>query len=147
MSEITRPLALTTRACGPFSYLMERGEWDAAATAFEKCIALNPQDARGYEALGYLYLQIEADSKALLMYREIVQRHPDVAEHRNGLGFVYLMMGKDRKAIEQFQTAVRLNPFEPSFHLNLAETYKRAGDRAKAEEEFRLYQHLLSQKR
>lgn len=125
---------------------MARRQWETAAGAFKKCITLRPNEARGYDALGYLYFQLKAYRKALQIYEDVVKRHPDVSQYRNSLGTVYMTIGNYPKAIEQLESAVQLSPSEPAFHLTLAQTYKRAGYTAKAEEAFHTYQQLKSQK-
>lgn len=125
---------------------MARRQWETAAGAFRKCITLRPNEARGYDALGYLYFQLKAYRKALQIYEDVVKRHPDVAQYRNSLGTVYMTIRNYPKAIEQLEAAVQLSPSEPAFHLTLAQIYKRAGYTAKAEEAFHTYQQLKSQK-
>jgi tetratricopeptide (TPR) repeat protein len=125
---------------------LRRAQWSAATFAFEKCIALNPQSVRGYEALGYVYFKLKAYWKAMEVYQEVVKQRPNVATYRNSLGGIYLMNGTYPEAIEQFQTAIRLNPSESRFHLNLSKTYELAGENEKAKEEYRLYQRLSSEK-
>ena len=124
--------------------LKERRNWNSAASAFEKYIALKLQDDPGYEALAYLYIQLETYEKAIEMYSVLVERQPDVAAYQNSLGVAYAMMEKYPQAIEAFETVTRLSPSEPNFHLNLSKAYRRAGNAAKADTEFNRYQRLMS---
>ena len=121
---------------------MDRREWAEAARALTRCVALAPDDARGYEALGYVYGQLNAHEQALAVYAELMRRRPGIAAYHNGLGVLLLRMRRVEEAIAQFREAIALDGGQPGYHLNLAAAYRQGGDERRAGKAYAVYQAM-----
>ena len=122
--------------------LMKRTEWELATAELNACLAIESNDEKASELLGYIYLQTEAYPEALEVYGGLVEAHPESAIYRNSLGIVYMMLKKPRQAIAQFETATRLGTTNPQLYRNLANAYRQIGEREKAEQAYRRYRAL-----
>ena len=119
--------------------LIKREAWDAAIAELKACVAIAPRDERGYELLGYSYLQTEVYTEACEVYGHLVETRPESAVYRNSLGVVYMMLEKPRPAIVQFETAARLSPNNPQVYRNLANAYRQIGEQEKAAKAYQRY--------
>ena len=127
--------------------LIKRAEWDAAIGELKACVAVAPHDEKGYELLGYIYLQTEAYTEAREVYGHLVETRPESAVYRNSLGVVYMMLEKPRQAIVQFETAARLAPNNPQVYRNLAKAYRQIGEQEKAAKAYQRYRDAISRSR
>ena len=112
---------------------------DAAIAELKACVAIAPRDEKGYELLGYSYLQTEVYTEAREVYGHLVETRPESAVYRNSLGVVYMMLEKPRPAIVQFETAARLAPNNPQVYRNLANAYRQIGEQEKAAKAYQRY--------
>ena len=119
--------------------LIKREAWDAAIAELKACVAIAPRDEKGYELLGYSYLQTEVYTEAREVYGHLVETRPESAVYRNSLGVVYMMLEKPRPAIVQFETAARLAPNNPQVYRNLANAYRQIGEQEKAAKAYQRY--------
>lgn len=119
--------------------LIKREAWDAAIVELKACVAVAPRDEKGYELLGYSYLQTEVYTEAREVYGHLVETRPESAVYRNSLGVVYMMLEKPRPAIVQFETAARLAPNNPQVYRNLANAYRQIGEQEKAAKAYQRY--------
>jgi tetratricopeptide (TPR) repeat protein len=80
-----------------------------ATKAYEKAIRLNPTNAKGLSALGYLYGALGENLEiAIVLCRESVKIDPDNGLYRRRLGKLYLQSEDYENALEQFKKATEL---------------------------------------
>ncbi len=127
--------------------LIKREAWDAAIVELKACVAIAPRDEKGYERLGYIYLQTETYAEAREVYGHLVETRPDSAVYRNSLGVVYMMLEKPRQAVVQFETAARLAQNNPQVYRNLANAYRHIGEQEKAAQAYQRYRAAVSRSR
>ncbi|MBW2565636.1 MAG: tetratricopeptide repeat protein [Deltaproteobacteria bacterium] len=80
-----------------------------ATKAYEKALKLNPTNAKGLSALGYLYGTIGENLEiAIVLCKESVKFDPDNGLYRRRLGKLYLQNEDHENALEQFKKAAEL---------------------------------------
>ena len=92
------------------TYYTKRGEFNKAATAFNKSLSLNPNDAKAYANLGFVYIGQKDFEHALTACKRAAELDPDLAEAHTNLGIVYYKMGMQEAAAEEWKTVLRLEP-------------------------------------
>lgn len=91
--------------------------------AFERAIALRPDDAETRNALGLVYVQTGDDEKAAASFRQAIKLRPDFADAHQNLGAV-LTTSDTTEAVRELETAVRLQPRFLKAQYNLALAYE-----------------------
>ena len=111
----------------------ERSEWADAAAAFERALAVRPDDVAALVWLGEVRLaqgQAEAAERAF-------QRAADIEPRANatwfGLGRAALARRDYRRAVDTLERALALDPLASSIRYPLAQAYRALGDSAKAD--------------
>jgi len=91
-------------------YYEDRQQWDKAIQ--EHLILLDLDTSTGFPAnsLGYLYLRIGENEKALEMFNRYAAILPDGANPLDSIAETYLHMGKLEDAISKYQAALEVNP-------------------------------------
>ena len=111
--------------------------WQNDDTFFSHAIALNPDYARGYLALGYYFENNGEWDEAVKNYRASIRIDPDnVIAHLN-LGVVLQNGGHPEAAAGEYREAVRLAPQIPEVHYNLGCVLANLGRRDEAIGELR----------
>lgn len=101
----------------------EAGNFAAAETAFRAALAIDPQLAPVYNALGGLYVAQQRPSEAIPLYRQATQLEPETAEFWRNLGIVLANQGQADEGVAALETAVTLAPNNPMFHYELGQLY------------------------
>ena len=118
-------------------YFQQRNELDAAVTAYEKALSVDPDHLESRTALGIVSsLQRKLDV-AIEHFRFAVSQAPRSAHLYNNLGHAYYLQGKYSEAIESLETAVGLDSRNHVTVHNLGLAYEGAGRHERAEEAFR----------
>jgi len=102
----------------------QRGEWDQAVAACRQALAIRPNDARAYLALGQGLQALGQIAPALEAYRaaSILDRRPQVcAEARLRMGLLYQHQHLPAEACREYRAALRLRPEDPTARQGLAE--------------------------
>jgi tetratricopeptide (TPR) repeat protein len=115
---------------------LKSADFPAAIAAFQKGLALAPEDTSLRYWLGAaLYASGDADG-ALQEFSGVVRRDPDHAKAHFSLGAIYDARGQRAKAIAEYQAAVRADPNLPESRLRLAEALRASGQRAPSVEQY-----------
>ena len=87
-------------------------DYEAAATAFEAAIAIDPDSAYNTQTTQYLsqtYLKLEKTDKAIETYEKAVERNPADSTLRTSLGQLYVLEERYDDAVVQYARAVEID--------------------------------------
>jgi tetratricopeptide (TPR) repeat protein len=98
-----------------------RGQYELAATLFERAIAANDRIPQCYNSLGITLCALSRLEEAVACYRKALLLDPDYAEAHNNLGNALRSQGNVVEAIALFEHALALNP-------SFAEAYNNLGN-------------------
>jgi tetratricopeptide (TPR) repeat protein len=114
--------------------------FNQAAAGYHVYINMVPQDARGHNAAGSVYVQMGhyLDKKyfrtAIDYLRKAVELDPHLIEAVNNLGAVYALLDFKEEAVAIYQKAIEENPENVDLYFNLGFVCFRSGDMKKAED-------------
>jgi serine/threonine protein kinase/tetratricopeptide (TPR) repeat protein len=107
-----------------------RESLDRAILLFEKAIALDPQYARAYAALGYAYelkaqflTMPELFERAVASFQKAIELQPLLAESYYGLGMTFIALGREEEAIGAIRRALAFAPDDFQAHAALGRAY------------------------
>ena len=121
-------------------------QWDAAKEAFEKSLAITPQNPSAANDLAYLMLQTGDNPDLAMPLAEAARRGmPNSPQAADTMGWALYHKGAYASAITQFQEALKLaekarSPENPTVHFHLGLAYQRIGQVTLAREHL---QHVL----
>ena len=111
---------------------LDSGNWDAAADAFRRGLALDPDDAALRHKLGTA-LAMKGDIRgAAAEFQETVRRSPGYAKAHYSLALVMADAGNAAAAEREFTLALKSDPNYVEAHLQLAELLRHTGRPAAA---------------
>ena len=108
------------------------GAFEAAETALQQAVALDPALKGAFNRLGNVYYQRDAFQQALAMYQKALALDPDYLEARNNLGNTYMRLGMSDRAIAELNKAILADGESGLSYYNLACAYARSGEPDKA---------------
>jgi len=112
--------------------------FNQATAGYQVYLNLLPQDARGYDGLGLVYVQMGRylDKKyfrtAIDCFRKAVELDPRLIGAVNNLGAVYALLDLKEEAVVIYQKAIEENPGNADLYFNLGFVYFRSDDMKKA---------------
>jgi len=106
--------------------------WQNDETFFRHAVALNPNYARGYLALGYYFENNGQWEEAIKNYRAFIRIDPDNVIAHSNLGVVLENGGHFEAVVVEYREAVRLAPQIPEVHYNLGCVLAKLGRRDEA---------------
>ncbi len=116
----------------------DQGKFDAARTALEKAIRLDPKFYGAAVALAEL-LRAQRDEKAAEdVLRKSILQNPKSGDLRHALGLSLVRQRRTNEALDSFSEAARLAPESPRFGYVLAIAQHDSGIRATAMETFEI---------
>jgi len=107
--------------------LADKGKYDAAVPAWNKALALAPEDPRGHNNLGIALVAMGKFDEAVGEYRKSLELNPSSSQTHNNLGSALAEMGRIDEALPEFQKAVELNPDNGAAHVNLGDALAEMG--------------------
>lgn len=93
---------------GKADYLL--GDYAAAAEAYERSLAILPNNPEGRFELGMSYARLGRLAEAEKAFAAALQLRPDVARTRYELGMVLFKLGRRADAVVQFRRVAELDP-------------------------------------
>jgi tetratricopeptide (TPR) repeat protein len=120
------PNSLVARGGLGMAYL-NRGMLEEAAAQFEKAIALDPTDHKGYYNLGLVYHQKGDLTKALEYFKRSVTLNPKSVKAHYNLATIYLQQRDWDLAIGHYFKVTELDPEIAMAHYNLGMAYAMQG--------------------
>jgi len=117
-------------------HLFSKGDYQAAAAAYERSVGSDPKFARGYIELGLSYHQLEKYPQAEDAFKKAVTIHDDACAEC-GLGMVLHAQGRNEEAEKALKRAASLNPQDPCAFNHLGRMYYKLERYPEAIEAFR----------
>lgn len=123
------------------SAFQQLGKFELAETILLQVVELAAdnglQESYAHYLLGFVYMSMKRDRKAIAEFESAVDLRPDFVEARNNLGVLYHNARDYGSAIEQFEAAVALYPTYKEAHLNLGNAQKGSRLYEDAEKSFK----------
>ena len=117
--------------------LSQKKSWEQAISAYQKAIALEPNDAATHYNLA-LALKYSGDAQhAVDEFQEALRLKPKWADAHFGLGAAFYDLHDQAAALKEIRTAVELDPANASAHRFLARIYSQQNDFSTAQSELR----------
>lgn len=116
--------------------LADRGDFAAARVAFERSLAIKPDDPATLYNLANALLQEQRVADAIATYQRALTQKPDFADAMVNLGNAESLRGDHRAALEWMQRALVLTPRSASLHMNVANELFRLGEHDAARVEY-----------
>ena len=104
----------------------EEKQWDKAAEAFGRVLALEPSNLRARYFLATTYMDAGKEAQAQEELQKILHADPQSVDARVQLGFLYSRLKRLDEAIALLKEAVNLEPRRPELFLYLGTAYYRA---------------------
>ncbi len=117
--------------------LSKTGDWPAAKTAFEECLALNARHGPAHNNLGLVKLRLRLFAEAAGSFRQAARVMTTDPGPLVNLAAALSARGDYQTAVETYEEAVMRAPQSPELRLGLATAMARAHQRAEAMEEYR----------
>jgi tetratricopeptide (TPR) repeat protein len=129
--------SLTLYLWGRAAY--NRQHFEEAASHFEQCLQLKPDNARALGQLGLAYQRLGKTDEAIAAYRRAItlsgsksEDVPEDAATRIDLGSLLVETGKAEEAVPVLAEAARLIPADMRAHRELGKAYLRISELDKA---------------
>jgi Tfp pilus assembly protein PilF len=116
---------------------LQRGDYTGARRAFERLLAVEPDDYTAHYNLGILSAKDRDWEQAAIQLRAASHIDPNAADAYSALGGVGLQRGDLSGAADALRKAIRLRPKFASAHYNLGLVLVKQQKRAEAANEFR----------
>ena len=116
--------------------LAEREEFAAAIDAFERALALSPDDAASHFNVAFILQRTGRDEAAIPRFERALEINAKVDRAWYGLGLSLAHLGRLEDAATKLQEAARLQPFNPYAGYQLAGVWHRLGRREKVRAEY-----------
>lgn len=117
--------------------LIEAGQLNEAAGAFEQAIGLYPAYVEALLALGDVYRQQGRSDDAVRALRQALAVRPRMLEAHIGLGSLYVQRGEHERALEQLTQALAQAPEQPQLLRNVGLLQLATGNAVAATATFR----------
>ena len=112
------------RAWYEMAIIQSKTDKIAAASAYEKALAIQPNFALGQRGLGMLQFQQQNYADAAKYLARSVDLGLSDAKLFNFLGIAYSRTNRQQKAIESYRKALQIDPRLAEAHLNLGYAYE-----------------------
>jgi tetratricopeptide (TPR) repeat protein len=103
------------------------GKFDLARAAFERSLAIKPDDPATLYNLGNALLQQRRLDDAIAMYQRALAAKPDFVDPMVNLGNAESMRGDHQAALEWMRRGLVLTPRSATLHMNVANELFRLG--------------------
>lgn len=102
--------------------------WDAAMTAFQQALALDPGTATAHNGIGRVHYYTGPVHESIAAYERAIALDPHYIDPVYGLGILYsAQLGDYTNAVAAFQRGLAHNPDDAFLTASLGSTYARMG--------------------
>lgn len=122
--------------------LHKKGEWQAAASSYEKALSYDSRLVNAHYNLGLVYRELGRKQQALSCFRGAMRSQPDMVQARYMLGVTYRDLGRTDEAIRTFDEILQIQPDYANAHLLLGVLYRQHHRTESAKKHFRQYLYL-----
>ncbi len=112
--------------------LKRQARFPEAVAAYERAVALQPDQAETYLRLGLLYFKLQMPSKAEEFYLKAIDHGLDTAEIYFHLGYIEEVRGKLDKALDYYLKSEKQGSGNPELFYNIGNAYARLEKRPQA---------------
>lgn len=105
----------------------ETGDWQAAASVFERLARQRPADAEAIFWRGVAERQVGRFDSAIGCFHAAIHLAPGLVEAHHNLASTLQSDGKPEEAVAAYETAIRLRPDFAEAHHGLASALRQAG--------------------
>lgn len=113
--------------------LHKSGEWPAAEAAFQKALALSPNDVAALNYLGYYWVDQGGRVKeGMKLIERAHALRPDSPAILDSLGWCHYRLGNYVKALSLIEESIALDATDPEVNDHLGDVYWRLGRRTEA---------------
>src|SRR5438034_6294083 len=118
-----------TRYYNAGKQLLEKQNWKAAASEFERAVKINPRHAETHIGLGVALWGLGEKERALAEFQRATDIDPKSAEAHFDIGLSLKDFGETGRAISELETALKLQPDHERARLMLGLLVQQKGDR------------------
>ena len=93
--------------------LLEKGDKKAAKPKLASFLATHPQDPRGTEIAGMIFMEEKNWDPAVISFKRILAKDPARIDIRPKLGVALLMSGKNEEGIAELKRVISARPTDP----------------------------------
>lgn len=104
-----------------------QGHLAGAEAAYEKSLAIDPENVDAMNALGALYAERGELDRAAALYKRVAELSPKRAYLYNNIGYALHLQGRHVEAIEALRQAVTIDPGYERAWTNLQNVARKAG--------------------
>ena len=115
------------KAASAMAFFKVLRQTDPLLEEAEMWVKRHPNDARGYNNLGIVYLARRRSEDAIRSYKHAISLTPTLATAHYNLGHAYHKLGKAKPAIESYQKALAIDKELAIAHNNVAVCYMELG--------------------
>ena len=115
------------KAASAMAFFKVLRQTDPLLQEAEIWVKRHPNDARGYNNLGIVYLARRRSEDAIVSYKRAISLAPNLATAHYNLGHAYHKQGKMTLAIAAYQQALTINTTLAIAHNNVAVCYTESG--------------------
>ena len=115
------------KAASAMAFFKVLRQTDPLLQEAEIWVKRHPDDARGYNNLGIVYLARRRSEDAIASYKRAISLAPNLATAHYNLGHAYHKQGKMNLAIAAYQQALTINSTLAIAHNNVAVCYIESG--------------------
>lgn len=104
-----------------------QGHLAGAEAAYEKSLAIDPENVDAMNALGALYAERGELDRAAALYKRVAELSPKRAYLYNNIGYALHLQGRQVEAMEALRQAVTIDPGYERAWINLQNVARTAG--------------------
>jgi tetratricopeptide (TPR) repeat protein len=114
-----------------------------AEECYRRVIAAEPNQADGYNNLGYFLLRQKRPDEGIVAFKRAVELKPDDANAHDSLADGYVAKGSTDEALAEYLKAVSIDPRFSSSHAGAGECYEKKGLRKEAKASYERFLELV----